>query len=459
MHGFHHAPDEVRRASPGRSVQQGMVAGRRLVPPIKLPSALAGHGSKSIALEASDPLEVNAVLLAAGDRRCLLISFDLLYVSGTLRGELLAELAQRHGIADGDVFMFASHTHFAPPTDAALPGLGPFDEAYARRVRDAVIDLADELMGKRPAPFRIEARRGTLAHSINRRRPRVFPSYTRTWGVSFARVTLAPYPQGQRDDIATVITLADASNAPIAVIWHYACHPVGHAPSQATSADFPGYARDALRRFYGGGDGLPVLYLQGFCGDVRPNIEPSADIHWRQRLYGVARDWIAGTPNLQHTPASWRGWANSLAAEITRIAAAPPQSVDEDMGIASARADVPVRALFAGISRVDTMLVRGLRIGRALQILAFGAEPSAGWQPRLEQEAGESAGIRLYVGYSGDVFGYLPLPEQVDEGGYEVVHFQPALGMSGNFRKTALLSRVAAAVKAVSNALRTEPVN
>ena len=439
--------------------REGVVAGRRLVPPIKLPSAIAGHGSKSIALEAADPLEVNALLLVAGHRRCLLISFDLLYIGGPLRSELLAGLAQRHGMPERDVFLFASHTHFAPPTDPGLPHLGPVDQAYAHRVLDAVLDLTDELMGRLPTPYRIEARRGPLAHSVNRRRPRLFPSFTRTWGISFARVTFAPYPRGQRNDIATVITLIDKSKAPIAVIWHYACHPVGHTPSQVTSADFPGHARDALRHLYGGIDGLPVLFLQGFCGDVRPNIESTADIHWRQRLFGFARDWIAGAPILRPTAASWRRWVGSLASEIVRVAAAAPQLSDENMGLASTCADVPVSALFAGESRVDTMLVRGLRIGRTVEILAFGAEPSAGWQQRLETDAGESAGIRLYAGYSGDVIGYLPLPEQVDEGGYEVVHFQRALGMNGNFRKTELLDRVAAAVKSVRNALRTESVN
>jgi len=429
-----------------------VVAGRRLVPPLELPSAIAGHGATSIALEAADPLEINALLIVAGSRRCLLVSFDLLYISGTLRSDLLTDLARQHGITDGDAFLFASHTHFAPPTDRALPGLGPIDEAYARRVRDAVLDLANELMGKLPVRFRIEARCGSLAHSINRRRPRLFPSYTRTWGISFARVTLAPYPQGQRNDMATIITLTDESNVPIAVIWHYACHPVGHSPPQVTSADFPGYARNALRQFYGGA-GLPVLFLQGFCGDVRPNIESSADGRWRQRLFSFARDWIAGTPILRYTPASWCAWVSSLAAEITRIAAAPPQFTDENMEFASRSADVPVDALFDGISRVDTMLVRGLRIGRTLEILGFGAEPSAGWQPRLEKEAGKTAGIRLYAGYCGDVIGYLPLPEQIEEGGYEVIHFQRALGMNGNFRKAVLFDRVAAAAKSVSEAL------
>ncbi len=160
---------------------QGATAGRCLVPPIGLPSAIAGHGSRSIALAAADPLEVNAVLFEAGARRCLLLSFDLLYISGTLRRDLLLELSTRYGLADADIFMFASHTHFAPPTDSSLPDLGSYDEAYAIRVREAVLGLVGDLVAGVRVPVRLEIRRGRLAHSVNRRRPRLAPSYTRTW--------------------------------------------------------------------------------------------------------------------------------------------------------------------------------------------------------------------------------------------------------------------------------------
>ncbi len=439
---------------PGQTLEpEGVAAGRRLVPPIKLPSAIAGHGQKSLAVEAADPLEVNAALFVSGPRRCLLVSFDLLYISGTLRSELLTELASRYGFADRDVFLFASHTHFAPPTDSTLPDLGPFDAPYALRVREAVLELVEELIREAPQRFRLEARRGRLAHSVNRRRPRVAPSYTRTWGLSFARVTFAPFLLGQRDDTATVITLTEvASGMPIAIIWHYACHPVGHTPSQVTSADFPGFAREALRRV--NGEGLPVLFIQGFCGDVRPNIETRSDLSRRERLVSRARELIAGTPMMQVVPAAWQRWVGSLADQVVRIAASPPEFTDDGTGFASTCADLPLQEVFVGQLRVATMLVRGFRLGRLLEIVALGAEPSSGWQQRLQQAVGQPTGIRLYAGYCGDVFGYLPLPEQIREGGYEVVTFQPAFRMRGRFRKATLLERVSSAVKSVSAGLR-----
>ncbi len=50
--------------------------------------------------------------------------------------------------------------------------------------------------------------------------------------------------------------------------------------------------------------------------------------------------------------------------------------------------------------------------------------------------------IRLYAGYLGALFGYLPTAAQIPEGGYEVEGFQPLFGLSGHFEA----DRIGAAV-------------
>jgi hypothetical protein len=430
----------------------GLVAGSKQVPPTTMPTSIAGHGDRSVATIAADPLEINAILFTFGNRRCLFVSFDLLYIGGVLQRRLRAELIDRHGFADEDVFLFASHTHFAPPTDPDLPGLGACDSTYSESVRRAALELVGELLRKEPVSFRIELRRGRLSHAVNRRRPRILPSYTRTSGFSLARVSFAPYPEGERDDTATMVSFTSlATGAPLALMWHYACHPVAHTPSQVTSADFPGMARQHLRQTLA--DPTPVLFLQGFCGDIRPNIAPERLRGWRERLLSQARNVIAGTPHMSYSEHAWQDWVSSLACGVGRVAAQPPVLVDEHMDFVTASAAVPLSNLFDGKLRVPTMLVRGIRLGRKLQILAFGAEPTTGWQQQLESEIDAADGLRLYAGYCGDVFGYLPLPTQVSEGGYEVSNFQKSFGMQGRFRKEALLPNVVGATKSVASAL------
>jgi hypothetical protein len=302
-------------------------AGRRVVEPRAFPVAIAGHGAASVADRGADPLEINALLLTSNERKCLLISFDLLYVGGPLERQLRSELSGRHGLKDSDVLLFASHTHFAPPTDPTLPALGPYDSAYAAQIAAAVADLAAELFAAPTTPCRLETRRGMLAHSVNRRRPRKWPTYTRSRGWSFDRVSFGRHESGPRDDTATLIkVLAAGSGATLAIFWHYACHPVGRVPANVTSADFPGIARRALRRIEG--PEVPILYLQGFCGDIRPNLEQRPPRTLQERLRNFVHA-VAGVYEMGASEQSWKAWASSFDAGITDIAATTPDIVEQ----------------------------------------------------------------------------------------------------------------------------------
>lgn len=428
-----------------------VAAGSRVVPPATLPCAIAGHGPRVIALSEADPLEINAALLVSGDSRCLMMAFDLLYIGGALETQLRADLAARYGLESREVLLFASHTHFAPPTDPTLPALGPCDHAYAIRIRETAVALAGELLRMPPSRCQLQVRRGQLAHSINRRRPRLGPSFTRTSGLSFDGVTFAPYEQGLRDDTATLVSLTDEAHEPLVALWHYACHPVGHTPSNVTSADFAGAARSSLRQLQGAE--CPVLFLQGFCADIRPNIPaaPSAGLYRKMRDY--ARTVITGTPPMQSSESAWRAWVSSLTEQLTRVARSPAALVEQPTSLLTAWTTVPGSALFDGSLRTAQLEVRSLKLGAGLELVMLGAEPCIGWQKHLAAALGEPEGVRLFAGYCGDVFGYLPLPEQLDEGGYEVTGFQPMLGMRGRYRKEGL-EAITAAVSTVVRAVR-----
>lgn len=436
----------------------GVVAGSRQVPPTSLPIAIAGHGAHSTATTVADPLELNALLFTAGVKRILLISFDLLYVGRTLDSALRSALASRYGLADSSIFFFASHTHFAPPTDPELPELGPYDSAYCEHVKEAALGLIDELFHDTPIPCRLAVRRGQLAHSVNRRRPRLAPSFTRSWGLSFDRVTFAPYPGGERDDTATVVTLCNAATGtPLAILWHYACHPVAHTPAHVTSADYPGTTRLHLRR--AAGDTLPILFMQGFCGDVRPNVETRKALLFRDRMLSSARDLIAGTPAMESTAEAWHAWAESLAEGVVRISNTNPVLEEEVVSCESTRLEVPLKKIFDGKLRVESMAIAGILLGQHLELIGFGAEPSAGWRDLLKDCIGPSVQFTLYAGYLGSVFGYLPLPRQLAEGGYEVTNFQQSFAMRGRFRPATLFQSIADAVNQVDRALRSNSIN
>jgi hypothetical protein len=70
------------------------------------------------------------------------------------------------------------------------------------------------------------------------------------------------------------------------------------------------------------------------------------------------------------------------------------------------------------------------------------------WEAILDRDAPVRDGaLRLYAGYLGALYGYLPTPDQIREGGYEVEGFQSLFGLSGHFDAEKIVPAVADCVK------------
>ena len=81
------------------------------------------------------------------------------------------------------------------------------------------------------------------------------------------RIVLGENPGGPSDHRNSILGLEDGGGRPLAAVLHHACDPVMLGPdSHALSADYVGYARAALEAAIG----VPVLFLQGACGNINP---------------------------------------------------------------------------------------------------------------------------------------------------------------------------------------------
>lgn len=106
----------------------------------------------------------------------------------------------------------------------------------------------------------------------------------------------------------------------------------------------------------------------------------------------------------------------------------------------------------------DKMLAAQIvRIGEELEIVSLSAEATVGWERILDEVVPVDSGrIRLYAGYLGALFGYLPTAAQVPEGGYEVAGFQALFGLSGDFKSDRIGPAVAGCVKSAFEDLQRE---
>jgi len=377
------------------------------------PLPLAGYPARRGPSRAvADPLELNALLLRTGAQSIALLTADLLFVTDELKARVLDGAGARLGLDDASLLCAASHTHSAPALDPDKPRLGACDRAYVDLVARRAADLLDRLGSLDPMPCQVDYRTGTVDHAINQRRPRR----------GGRRVRRAPNPAGPRDETVHIITFVDPVDRPLAVLWSYACHPVGYPVPSQVSADFPGAVRRALRDATGAE--LPVLFLQGFAGDVRPR-EVGATTRFGRRL----AELVLGPVFTPLTPAQYTAWAGGLAERVvgvargalrTRRGIAPDCKVER----------IPLTALLARPAPGQLTLQR-LSLDPALHLVAASAEPVTAYGAAVRLAF---PGSVVPVGCIDTVFGYLPTAAMVGQRGYEDSGFFEPFGLGKGTR-------------------------
>jgi hypothetical protein len=391
-----------------------------------------------------DPIEISVVLLECAAQRCLIFSFDLMIVGSELQNAILSKI-ERLGFGSDEVMLLASHTHTAPATDQACERLGIPDTGFVNDAAAAAEDLVRQIQQQQPAEVSFEVFQGKLTHSVSRRRFWPFPTFGRMYGFRLTSIAFAPNPSAPKDERATVALLRTSNGEIVGLIWHYTCHPTAVVPVDVVSADYPGMVRRALRERFGE---IPCVFAQGFCGDIRPNIRTTARRSgWRERRRKLIRLIASGPLFAPPSAEEWTQWSRSLAAGACDIAQGKPVKTFSPASLQTGSARIALGEFFTGSTPDKMLAAQVVRIGEELEIVALSAEPSVEWQRALDEAVPVPSGrIRLYAGYLGALFGYLPTAAQIPQGGYEVEGFQPLFGLSGHFKQDRIGPAIAGCV-------------
>lgn len=389
------------------------------------PVVLAGNGRPNQPWEAVDSrLEANAILLADEKARILIISADLLYFGA----ELVSALEQRaavHGIPPEHVVFSASHTHFAPAAERSKPLLGAADEAYLDFLLGQLLKLIDtvSLAPTRPVFVRMSRQKTDL--NIYRRRRWPFPTLSRKGLRLKPTMVLAPTRNAAWDEYIDVLQFVGPDDDLICAAWKFACHPVSFYEPSSVSAEYPGRARERLRQV--AGKPVPLVFWQGFTGDVRPNL--LGKISWKNRLMTALVGPTCGRVDKEE----WTEWAGRISeCLVSAVKGGDFRQISGVLRISNA--SIPLTRLVPEESnphlRERSLGLRCLSFGTDTSVVFVGAEVCSPYWKAF------SGGERMIcVGYTGEVFGYLPSEQQVREGGYEAEKFLHSFGLAGSFRK------------------------
>jgi hypothetical protein len=376
-------------------------------------------------------------------------------IVGSELADMIRSKLLPRGFEAADVVLLASHTHSATATDQACANLGVPDSQLVEALAEAADNLVRRMEGEKPSEIDLSLFEGQLHHSINRRRSWPFPTVGRTYGFRLSSFRMAPNPSGPVDERARVALLRRTrDDKAVAVLWHYTCHPTAVVPDNVISADYPGAVRRALRERLGD---IPCIFVQGFCGDIRPNMASSLRPGWRERLWQLARKLVSGPRFAASTAEDWTRWSQSMATGMRDILTAGPSSTLSTDSLQCGSARLALDAFFCGSRPDKDLAVQIVRIGQQLEIVALSAEVTVPWQAILDSAMPPADGvIRLHAGYAGALFGYLPTAAQVAEGGYEVEGFQPLFGLSGHFEADRIEAAVIGCVRRARDDLESK---
>ena len=395
-----------------------------ITPQTLLSTACGGTGNTpSIAV--ATPLEANVLGFRDNQQTLIVVSVDWFFASPSLRSRILRRCAGF--LDDAGLFIVASHTHASPNPDATKIGFSKVDFEYVAWAEDIIANCVEKALcfGEwRCVQLRYSATPCDCA--IHRRRQ----IWSRA-GFGFRRlVSLFPNPDGPRDRELRLLRVDDQEGGVLAIIWGVSCHPTEWPQSRELSSDYPGGVRQALRARIGAA--IPIIFLQGFCGDLRP---PSIGRWpkqgtWHRNLLKFASSLLNGPIFVGFTQLEYQLWMNNIAACALKAFgdAADEPRLHTKLLVQRNSIDLSSLGLSGEISRLT---LHSFEFDEKLRIVGISAEVC--WEyAKLIRRA--LPGKTIWpVGYIDTVFGYLPTDAMLPESGYEVDGFKKAFGITGKF--------------------------
>lgn len=285
---------EASKPVPPKSAFKAGFAERDITPDVGM-EAPGGYG-KSYHRSFHDPCKVRASVFDDGKQRVAIIGIDLLFVTRALTKEVRAEIEKRCGIKADHILLGASHSHSSGPIGMAEPG--DYDQApayiqdlynnkstvanpgYTQLLRKQIVDA---VVAANEA--RVEAKAAVgYGHedkvSFNRR-------LRMKNGLSFSHPgagnpDIVGYA-GPIDPQVGVIGVWDLKSNLLGVVVNFSCHAT--TSPGGISASWIGAMEQTLRGATGNA-ALPVVFLQGACGDVTqvdnlsPYDRPASEEWW-----------------------------------------------------------------------------------------------------------------------------------------------------------------------------------
>lgn len=386
---------------------------------------LAGYAVKDRnSSKVHSSLEANVIVLKSEVNFVVLIGIDTLFVGRDFADNISKEVRRISSLSeDFEIAFISTHTHTAPSLDSDKPALGEVNSDYydgcVRKLVAAVVPLLGECGSKIQA---VKTGRCKSENTVYRRK--------KTLGRNSGQlafkysVFMVPNFDVEVNSDVEVIILYDAENRAKCCMWSWPCHAIAAPCINEISSDFPGAIRDYLREELENPE-MPVVYMPGFAGDLRPTF-----IRDRKSL----RDMLTlpfSQLFCESDAKSFSFLCSELSTAVNTILGSGMTNVQiADHGISDEENSIDLSSLISEYRGVyKKLLVRKIGIG-PITICLANAEMSSQYYSINKRPANT-----FYSGYAQNCFGYLPTDDQIKNKGYEVSGFFAYFSIVGKFKK------------------------
>lgn len=415
-----------------------LVASGNIVITPKDPVPLSGFPDRKGNFDSvSDGLEVNLIAFKQNDRCYLIYSVDTLFVPKDFVDMILKKFGYKYGIAEDQIWLCASHTHFAPALDSAKPGLGHSNAEYCQYVAGQLEVLTQSVLEQSFEEVNIEYAKGEADLNVNRRKRLLRFEGNRP----VCKTLMLPNYSGNRDTTLHTFKFTRNDGKLIAILWSYACHPVHAFRRNNVSADYVGGVKKRLRSYFDNST-LTVGFLQGFAGNLKADITAVTKTKYIDQLSYL----LQLRPRYTRFPTqeAYENWVNLLYSSVEATIA--DKSSERLDGTIDTKIERRPLSSFIGDSNEHSIIFRRLDLGKTVSFIGVNAEVVTEYSDLVKQFFPEKAVVG--VGYTEDTRIYLPIDSMLAEKGYEVEGFKKLFSIEGSF-KSSLNQKVEEAVSAL----------
>jgi hypothetical protein len=398
------------------------IQAKRLIMNVQLGTPLIGWPNIARQCKKIDgELEANILLLTSDERIIILIAMDTLFGARWLENHLENTLSHACKGAPIHVITIGTHTHFAPGLDRNKPVIGAVDLQWQSNLADQLTAMLNEMLGRLDgsAACSIQVATDQIPMSVSRRKRWPWPLLSRKTILRLPKVVMAPNYSNAIDQTAAIAIIKDSGENPICILVNWAAHPTIYPDPYAASAEYIGIIRTEIRKKFAAD--IPILFLQGFAGDVRP-IPPHNRISWKSLL-------LYGPQFVPFNGSQWQQFGQKLSAYFIKMLGTATPDAPPFLTPHFAQSSCALAELIEGDNDERDISFRHVAISKTLGFVFVPAEPSSAFTQIVRSDFPNA----WPVGYSGDVFGYWPTDAQAQEGGYEAEGFFPLFGLHGKF--------------------------